>query len=161
MYTTGLTAITAIHPILYTWKADSGLTSSSTILGFSAQNVQSVIPESVTTDSRGFLQLSEFGILAAAVNAIQELAAKVTGFAESFTSKNIKATDELCVGSTCVTESQLKTLLQNNGQSVITITDVPPPLDIASTSVATTTDMIASTTPDTTPSTDTASTTTL
>lgn len=76
-YTPGLSAINTITPILYTWKPGTGLTSSSTILGFSAQNVQAVIPEAVSTNSRGSLQLNEFGVLAAAVNAIKELDAKV------------------------------------------------------------------------------------
>lgn len=44
--------------------------------GFSAQNVQSAIPEAVGSDKKGFLTLSDRPILAASVNAIKELNAK-------------------------------------------------------------------------------------
>ena len=44
--------------------------------GFSAQNVQSAIPEALGSDKKGFLTLSDHPILAASVNAIKELNAK-------------------------------------------------------------------------------------
>jgi hypothetical protein len=79
-YTGGLSVINAIKPILYTWKEESRLTSDKTILGFSAQNVGSVIPEAVSEDAEGYLQLSEFSILAATVNAINELDERLSVF---------------------------------------------------------------------------------
>ncbi len=77
-YTTGLAAINQINPIIYNWKADSGLVNTTPVLGFSAQNVQSVIPLAVTTDTRGYLQLDQESVLAASVNAIKELDAGYT-----------------------------------------------------------------------------------
>jgi hypothetical protein len=97
------------------------------------------------------------------VKAIQELADKISGLAESITTAVLNATtvhtDNLCVGSTCVTETQLKAILTQTGQSPITITDVPAPTspeasqgtasDTSATSTATTTDSTATTTNDT------------
>ncbi|MSU74741.1 DUF5011 domain-containing protein, partial [Candidatus Kaiserbacteria bacterium] len=85
-YTTGLVAINEINPIIYNWKADSGLTNTNPILGFSAQNVQSVIPLAVTTDNNGYLQLDQESILAAEVNAIKELDARTSWMQSAATS---------------------------------------------------------------------------
>ena len=41
--------------------------------GFSAQNVQSVIPEAIGQDDRGYLTLSDRPIVAALVNATKDL----------------------------------------------------------------------------------------
>ena len=41
--------------------------------GFSAQNMQTAIPEAVATDTRGYLTLSDRPILAALVNAFKDL----------------------------------------------------------------------------------------
>lgn len=90
-YTTGLAAIDAINPIIYNWKSNSGLTNSSPILGFSAQNVQSVIPQAVTTDIRGFLQLSTDGIIVASVNAIKQLDARTQFVSASSTATSTTA----------------------------------------------------------------------
>ena len=62
----------------------------------------------------------------------------IAGFAEKFTSKHLTATDELCVGSTCVTPAQFEALVaaanQSSGapssRSVSTATDTPPVIQI-------------------------------
>jgi len=41
--------------------------------GFSAQNEQSVIPETIGQDDRGYLTLSDLPIHAAPVNAVKEI----------------------------------------------------------------------------------------
>jgi hypothetical protein len=46
-FTRGLADIEQLTPINYKWKPETGLDSSSTYSGFSAQNVQSAIPEAV------------------------------------------------------------------------------------------------------------------
>jgi hypothetical protein len=67
------------------------------------------------------------------VSAIQALSTEVTsleataaGFAQSFTSNKITAAQELCIGTTCVTESQLQGLLA--GQSSVQISAPTPPI---------------------------------
>ncbi|MFZ1075464.1 MAG: tail fiber domain-containing protein [Minisyncoccia bacterium] len=121
-----LAAINGLTPVSYN-RLDQN--DSGTNLGFIAQAVQSVFPELVSTTSPtvltpgGTLTVNYVGLIAPLVKAVQALsgqvsalASTVTGFAQSFTSQNITAKQQLCVGDTCVTESQLKTLLQNAGQ---------------------------------------------
>jgi len=69
----GLEEILALDPIQYTWKNSEMNTEGSIYAGFSAQNVQEVIPEAVSSGNNGYLGLSDRPILAASVNAIKEL----------------------------------------------------------------------------------------
>lgn len=55
----GLSAILELTPIKYTWKEESGLDTKNIYSGFSAQNVQDVIPEAVNKDNKGYLALSD------------------------------------------------------------------------------------------------------
>jgi hypothetical protein len=73
-FSRGLADLQKLSPILYRWNELSGLDQSTENAGFSAQNVQSAIPEAVNTDPRGYLTLTDRPILAASVNAIKELA---------------------------------------------------------------------------------------
>ncbi|MDB5190051.1 MAG: hypothetical protein JWN49_377 [Parcubacteria group bacterium] len=73
-FSRGLADIEKLSPILYHWNAVSGLDQNGQYAGFSAQNVQSAIPEAVATDNRGYLTLADRPIIAASVNAIKELA---------------------------------------------------------------------------------------
>jgi hypothetical protein len=139
-FKTGLEKILGINPIVYKWKPETGYDTEHAYAGFSAQNVQSMIPEAVGTDNRGFLTLADRPILATLVNAVKELASKVEGFAENFTSKHIKTeditTNKLCVEDVCVTKEQLKVMLLNSGQSPdVTLPVVAPSVEtITSTS---------------------------
>ncbi len=72
-FTLGLDAVKGLTPINYHWNAISGLDMTNQYTGFSAQNVQSVIPEAVATDSRGYLTLADRPIIAALVNAVKEI----------------------------------------------------------------------------------------
>jgi len=78
-FTRGLEAILALRPILHGYTAESGIDNSGKddYAGFSAQNVQSVIPEAVGQNRDGMLSLSDRGILASLVNAVKELSALV------------------------------------------------------------------------------------
>ncbi|MDP3402589.1 MAG: tail fiber domain-containing protein [bacterium] len=75
-FTRGLNDLMKINPVNYHWKASTGFDTVNSYTGFSAQNVQSAIPEAVGTDSRGYLTLSDRPILAASVNALKELAGR-------------------------------------------------------------------------------------
>lgn len=81
-FSLGLDAIKALAPISYKWKESTGYDRVNSYVGFSAQNVASVIPQAVSTDPAGNLSLQDRPIIAALVNAVQELAAKVA-FLES------------------------------------------------------------------------------
>ena len=78
-YDAGLDEVLGLEPILYRWNKKSGLETASVYAGFSAQNVRDFLPAAVGEDSRGYLTLSDRGILAAVVNSIKEIWTKVTG----------------------------------------------------------------------------------
>lgn len=73
----GLDQISKIKPILYKWNKKSGLEMESIYAGFSAQNVQKAIPEAVGKNKDGILSLQDRALLAATVNAIKELDARL------------------------------------------------------------------------------------
>jgi hypothetical protein len=86
-FTSGLSAISQINPQTYSWKADSGLYDGGIeYSGFIAQNVQSAIPQAISTSTQGYLQVSPTTILAAAVNAIKELDQRTSWMNNSATS---------------------------------------------------------------------------
>jgi|GEM_PF-2431296 hypothetical protein len=107
----GLSEIVKLVPINYHWNTASGLDTMTQYAGFSAQNVQDAIPEAVGSSTNGYLSLSDRPILAALVNAVKEIAARLDGFARQMVSDRVVANDQLCIGSTCVTEQQLQALL--------------------------------------------------
>lgn len=78
-YDAGLEEVLGLEPILYRWNKASGLETASVYAGFSAQNVRDYLPEAVGEDSRGYLTLSDRGILAAVVNSIKDIWTTVTG----------------------------------------------------------------------------------
>ncbi len=137
-FTDSLSEILAINPILYKWKADTGLDTGTVYAGFSAQNVKENIPEAVGVDKNGFLTLSDRPIIAALVNAVKEIASVTDDFKKKLVEWFGSATngihdlfvgtshqETLCVGSastgeTCVTKTELDNLLRNAGQTVTT-----------------------------------------
>lgn len=78
-YTAGLKELMGIEPINYKWNKKSGMETKHTYAGFSAQNIQKVMPDAVYANKEGTLSFNDRAILAAAVNAIKELNAKVIG----------------------------------------------------------------------------------
>jgi hypothetical protein len=75
-FTHGLSDITALQPIYYTFKKDNGkhIEDTTTMhVGFSAQEVEKVIPEAVSMDKDGYRQLNADPIMWAMVNSIKEL----------------------------------------------------------------------------------------
>ncbi|MDR3547797.1 MAG: tail fiber domain-containing protein [Candidatus Pacebacteria bacterium] len=158
-----LAAIMALNPVAYTWIDPSQ--GTGTQMGFIAQAVQQIFPQLVSTTSAtaltpgGTLGLNYIGLIAPIVESIKELGGEVQGLAVSITTDLINAhtvkTQTLCVGSTCVTESQLKAILQATGQSGSPAPSAPDTSTTTSTSDSTTTDATSSSTADsgtTTPS---------
>jgi len=75
-FTSGLNAVLGVKPILYRWNAESNLDAENVYAGFSAQNVLGYIPEAVG-EKDGRYSLNIIPVLAATVNAVQELVAEV------------------------------------------------------------------------------------
>lgn len=73
-YTKGLSDILKLNTIQYTYTASNkfNLPSDKQFVGFTAQEVQKVFPEAVTTDRNGYLNLNLHPILVAYVNAFKE-----------------------------------------------------------------------------------------
>lgn len=126
----GTSTITLLTPVSFVYNNDA---SSTVRYGFIAEDTAGVDPHFATYDQSGRISgVDDRSILAIIVKALKELvgqvgtlASAISSYAESFTSKDITATNQLCVGSTCVTEEKLKQLLDHNGVSPIIITDVP------------------------------------
>lgn len=74
----GLKELLSLEPIKYNYKKDNpeDLPSDKEYVGLSAQEVQTVIPEAVSTDNKGYLQISNDPIIWTMLNAIKELAGK-------------------------------------------------------------------------------------
>jgi endosialidase-like protein len=73
-YNSGLKAVMQLQPLRFEYKPDNalGLVSEGEHVGFSAQDVQKVIPEAVTTNSSGYLMVKSDPILWTMLNAIKE-----------------------------------------------------------------------------------------
>ena len=72
-YTGGLTKILGLTPIQYQFNNKSRLDQTQIQTGFSAQNLQVSIPESVTRQSDGNLAVNDKAIIATIVNAVKDL----------------------------------------------------------------------------------------
>lgn len=72
-FTRGLADLSGLRPAIFRWKKSSGLDTAHDYAGFVAQNVQATIPEAVGESPDGMLTLSDRPILAATVNAVNEL----------------------------------------------------------------------------------------
>jgi len=73
-YNTGLKALMQLQPIRYEYKPDNplGIKLEGENIGFGAQSLQKIIPESVTMNSAGYLMVKSDPILWTMLNAIKE-----------------------------------------------------------------------------------------
>lgn len=73
-YNRGLKAAMQLQPVRYEYKPDNalGLKSGTESIGFGAQQLQQVIPEAVTTNANGYLQVNNDPIIWTMLNAIKE-----------------------------------------------------------------------------------------
>jgi hypothetical protein len=132
-----LSMIDQLNPVTFNWiDTNKGTTPQ---LGFIAQQVLPIFPNLVATTSPtaltpdGTLSLNYIDLISPIVSAIQALSSEVTsientiaGFADSFTTNQLtfvrgQGTEvdvqTLCIGSTCITENQLKALLASADQA--------------------------------------------
>lgn len=73
-YNSGLKAVMQLQPLRYQYRPSNalGLKSEGEHVGFSAQAVQSVIPEAVTSNDNGYLMVNNDPIIMTMLNAIKE-----------------------------------------------------------------------------------------
>lgn len=73
-YNGGLKAVMQLQPLRFNYRSDNtlGLNSSKEQIGFGAQSLQKVIPEAVSTNSTGYLQVNNDPIIWTMLNAIKE-----------------------------------------------------------------------------------------
>ena len=78
-FTAGLNAVMRLQPIRYEYKPQNalGIRMIGQHIGFSAQNVQQVIPEAVSQTEGGFLTVNNDPIIWAMLNAIKEQQAEI------------------------------------------------------------------------------------
>lgn len=146
-----LTLVNKLQPVSFIYNNDA---SSTVRYGFIAEDAAAVDTHFATHDANGTISgIDDRSIISVLVGAVQHLANEVANLADSLTTKELTFTrasgdeidvhhvhtDDLCVGSTCVTEDQLKALLASANQSGSAST--PPPASVSATT----------TTPDTTP----------
>ena len=137
--TYGLNEVLALRPVSFDWKKDF-MPGGTPQVGFIAEEVETLIPEVIGRDNQGTVMNLDYAKLTSViVRAVQELYAQLTeikntvlAFAEKIISKEIVATEKLCIGETCVTEEQLISLLAGSGQSSSGIVTTTPPQEGAS-----------------------------
>ena len=73
-FNSGLKAVMQLQPLRYEYKPDNalGLKSAGEHIGFGAQAVQKIVPEAVTRNGNGYLQINNDPILWTMLNAIKE-----------------------------------------------------------------------------------------
>ncbi len=78
MFSKSLEALKKIRPTLYTWKKSKNFDMGDKVnAGFIAQDVEKVLPEAVQTNKDGTKILLDRAILAALVNAVNELSVRL------------------------------------------------------------------------------------
>lgn len=73
----GLAELMGVRPILFHYRASTGLDTGNTYAGFSAQNVLKTIPEAIGKDREGYYSVNVVPIVAALVTGEQQLAAEI------------------------------------------------------------------------------------
>jgi endosialidase-like protein len=73
-FTPGLSAVMRLQPLRYQYKPNNALSfdSNKEYVGFGAQELQKVLPEAVSTNANGYLQVSSDPIIWTMLNAIKE-----------------------------------------------------------------------------------------
>lgn len=121
-YDGGLDLISRLRPVTYTYKDD---VEGGARIGLIAEEVDTVEPRLVARDADGAPRSVRYAeIVPALIGAVTELENKINkaalGLADSVTqlvmdyirARRIVASDELCVGGTCVTEAEFRQLLE-------------------------------------------------
>lgn len=115
--------LASLHPVSFIYNNDA---SSTVRYGFIAEDAAAVDPHLATYGADGSISgVDDRGLLAVLVSAVQGLMSRVGNFSDAFATRELTFTratgdeidvQKLCIGSTCVTESQLQALLNQVGQ---------------------------------------------
>jgi hypothetical protein len=151
---TALSDVLQLNPVFFNWNAEA--TGTPQHSGFIAQQVQPIFPDLISVSDNGTLLLNYAGFtpyLTAAVQAIADITSTFqqnliawlgnaeNGVVDLF-AQNGHFSNELCVGSTCVTPAQFQamvaaaTLSQPSGQGIGSAsgnndaTDTPPVIQL-------------------------------
>ena len=78
-FSAGLSEVMKLAPIRYAYKQDNalGLKDKGEHVGFSAQDVQKILPDAVSANDKGYLILNQDPILWTMLNAIKEQQAEI------------------------------------------------------------------------------------
>jgi hypothetical protein len=118
----GLAEVLKLRPVSYDYKPELLVTGRQ--VGFIAEEMYEVIPEVVglkngAPDNIDYAKLTS--VLVKAVKDLylefSDLKTKVLALAEKVVSREIMATEKVCIGNTCINEQQLVDLLNQSGQS--------------------------------------------
>jgi hypothetical protein len=140
----GLSDLLKLRPVSFTWTAQP---QQGAQLGFLAQEVQPIFPETVNVgdDANHTLGLTYTEFIPIVVKGIQQLAQQIAGFADSFTTKELTFTqatgDEIDAKKLCLQKSDGTNVCVTGDQLAAAISG-------ASTSAPATDNIV---TPDTTP----------
>ncbi|HEY1037560.1 MAG TPA: tail fiber domain-containing protein [Candidatus Paceibacterota bacterium] len=118
-----LEKVSQLRGVSYEW-IDKARFGASSEIGVIAQEVEQVVPE-VVSSGGAYKSVKIANLVGLLIEAVKEMKAgadamlaQVASLADSVTTKLMSAdkvkTDVLCVGQTCVTESQLQALLLNS-----------------------------------------------
>lgn len=96
-YEYGLKEIMNLRTVRFTYKKDNplGLPSDKPLTGFVAQQVRAVIPDAVSENKNGFLELNADPIHWATVNAVQDLNKKLSETIDQLQKENAAKSAEL------------------------------------------------------------------
>ena len=123
----GLAAVLKLNPVTYNWKTEAASTSPHT--GFIAQDVQPILPDLVSQGPDGYYTLNYAGFTPYLVRAVQEIAtlsdtfktnlvawlgSATNGIGDLF-AVNLHASNELCVGDTCINAAQFRAIVAATG----------------------------------------------
>ncbi|MES2223559.1 MAG: tail fiber domain-containing protein [Patescibacteria group bacterium] len=130
----GLTELMKLNPVSFFYKPEfngalqSNPNYSGEQLGFIAEEVNAVDPRLVTLEADGTTVhgVRYEKITAILVKAVKEIADKLSGFTDQFT------THKLCVGDTCVTEAEFIQMVHSAGVTPVPKNDASTTPDMIS-----------------------------
>ena len=136
-----LAKVLEVQGVTYNWNGEQDTDPKH--IGFIAQNLETIFPEFVSTDAKGMKSVAYGSLTPVLVEAIKALDVKIQPLNDLLSDNNTFAntlrtflasamngvtdifaqhvhTDELCVGTTCVTQDQFLHMVQNSNASTST-----------------------------------------
>lgn len=104
-----LAGIRQLRGVTFSW-ADPNKPKVS-FIGVVAQDVQKVFPQAVFENAAGLLSVDYGALIAPLIESVKQLASVIDALKEAV------VTSKLCLGTTCITETELQRLLESAGQS--------------------------------------------